>query len=105
MSSKKPSETEEEYFARQEAETRRKLALEKQRQTEASERERLKQLHFMHCPKCGNKLETVKYKELEIDKCFTCNGTWLDEGELERLAGKEPGFLGSVVGLFKGKGE
>jgi uncharacterized protein len=100
--SKKPSETEEEYFARQDAELRRKASLEKQRQTEVAERERLQKLHFMHCPKCGHSLETVKFKGLQIDKCFSCNGTWLDQGELEQLAGKEAGFLSSVVGLFKG---
>jgi hypothetical protein len=67
----------------------------------AAEREKLKQTHWMHCPKCGSDLTTVKFRGLEIDKCYTCNGTWLDEGELEKLAGKEAGFLSSVVGLFK----
>ncbi len=100
--SKKPSESEEEYFARQDAEARRKLALEKQRETQAADLKAQKELHFMHCPKCGHKLETITFKGLDIDKCFACNGTWLDQGELEQLAGKEPGFLSSVVGLFKG---
>jgi hypothetical protein len=99
---KSPSESEEEYFARQNAEAKRKLAIEKQRELESSERERLKALHFMKCPKCGHDLETLKFKGLDIDKCYACNGTWLDQGELEQLAGKEPGFLSSVVGLFKG---
>jgi hypothetical protein len=100
---KKPSESEEEYFARQDAEVRRKLAVEKRREMEAAEAKALKDLHFMHCPKCGHKLETMTYRGLAIDKCFSCNGTWLDAGELETLAGKEPGFLNSVVGLFKGE--
>jgi hypothetical protein len=99
---KAPSETEEEFFARQNAEAKRKLAIEKEREIEASERERRKQLHFMKCPKCGHDLETLQFKGLDIDKCYACNGTWLDQGELEQLAGKEPGFLKSVVGLFKG---
>jgi len=100
---KKPSESEEEYFARQDAEVRRKLAVEKRREMEAAEAKALKDLHFMHCPKCGHKLETMTYRGLAIDKCFSCNGTWLDAGELETLAGKEPGFLNSVVSLFKGE--
>jgi hypothetical protein len=99
---KKPSESEDEYFARADAEKRRKAALEKQRATAAADLEAQKQLHWMHCPKCGHTLENLKYKDVEIDKCFGCNGTWLDQGELERLAGKEPGFLTSVVGLFTG---
>ena len=100
--SKKPSESEEEYFARQDAEARRKLALEKQREMQAAELKAQKDLHFMHCPKDGHKLETITYRGLAIDKCFACNGTWLDAGELEQLAGKEPGFLSNVVSLFKG---
>lgn len=99
---KKPSETEDEYFAREDAEKRRKAAIEKQRTLEASERDRLKALHYMHCPKCGHQLETITFKDVQIDKCFACNGSWLDAGELEQLAGKEAGFLKSVVGLFKG---
>lgn len=97
----KPSSTEEEFFAKQDAEKRRKAALEAQRQMEQAEKEQAKQLHFMHCPKCGMKLETVKFKEIEIDRCFSCNGSWLDAGELEQLAGKEPGFLQKVVSVFK----
>lgn len=99
--SDKPSNTEEEFFAKQDAEKRRKAALEAQRQMEHAEKEKAKELHFMHCPKCGMKLETVKFKEVEIDRCFTCNGMWLDAGEFERLAGKEPGFLQRVVSVFK----
>jgi uncharacterized protein len=99
---KTPTENEEEFFARQNAEAKRKLAIEKQRELEVSERERLKTLHFMKCPKCGHDLETLKFKGLDIDKCYACNGTWLDPGELEQLAGKEAGFLSSVVSLFKG---
>jgi hypothetical protein len=102
MSTKKPSETEDEYFARLDAEKKRKAAVESRRDMAATEQQKLKELHYMHCPKCGHTLETVSFKGLAIDKCFACNGTWLDEGELEALAGKEAGFLTSVVGLFKG---
>jgi ribosomal protein L37AE/L43A len=99
---KKPSESEEEYFARQDAEARRKLAIERRREMEAAESKALKDLHYMHCPNCGHKLENVTFKGLQIGKCFHCDGTFLDSGELEALAGKEPGFLHSVVSLFKG---
>jgi Zn-finger nucleic acid-binding protein len=46
-------------------------------------------------------LETLQFKGVEIDRCFNCNGTWLDAGELETLAGKEAGFLQKIVGVFK----
>lgn len=99
----KTASPEDEFFARQDAEKKRKLALEAQRALEAGEKQRLKELHYMHCPKCGSKLETLDYRGLQIDRCFACNGTWLDAGELEALAGKEPGLLQKFVSVFHGK--
>jgi hypothetical protein len=101
MATKKPSESEEEYFARLEAEKHRLLAVEKQKEIEQAERDRLKQLHYMRCPKDGMELSTINFKGVQIDRCHVCNGTWLDAGELEHLAGKEPGFIGKLVAVFK----
>ena len=98
---KKPSETEDEYFAREEAARLARTALEKTRALEAEERQRLKELHWMHCPKCGMELKTMKYKDIQIDRCFNCHGTWLDEGELEAVAGKEPGFMDRIAAVFR----
>ena len=55
----------------------------------------------MHCPKCGYELQPLSFKGVNIDKCFHCNGTWLDAGELEALAGKESDFLARVISVFK----
>jgi uncharacterized protein len=98
---KKPSETEDEYFARDEAARLARLALEKSRVLEAEERERLKQLHWMHCPKCGMELKRIEFKDIQIDRCFNCHGTWLDDGELEKVAGREPGFIDRVAAVFR----
>jgi uncharacterized protein len=103
MTMKKPSESEDEFFARQDAEKRRKMALEKARELKEEELAQLKALHFMHCPKCGMPLETINFHDLQIERCYHCGGSFLDEGELERLAGKEPGFIQKVVAVFKGK--
>ena len=101
MKTNRPSASEEEYFARQEAEQRCVHALETQRQMEEAERERLKALHYLRCPKCGMALEPVTLQGVQIDRCYSCNGTWLDEGELEQLAGKAPGFLQKFLGVFR----
>ena len=82
----KPSNTEDEYFAREDIEKKRRLALEQAQQTAAAEKERLKKLHFMRCPKCGMELQAVKEGEVEIDTCFNCHGIFLDAGELEKVA-------------------
>lgn len=101
MTLKPPSTPEEEYFAKQEAEKRKKLALEKQRELQKEEREKLRQLHFMRCPKCGMELETITFRGVHVDRCYGCNGTWLDEGELEALAGAEAGFMQKLISVFK----
>jgi len=100
----KPSEKEEEYFARLEIERKKKLAEEKAQQQAAQQKEELKKLHWMHCPKCGMELQTITYQNIEVDRCFNCNGTWLDEGELEKVATAESqksGTLSTLLRLFK----
>ena len=81
----KPSEREEQYFLEQEL----KKLLEKSRQEQAAmaagEKKRLKELHFMHCPKCGQKLFVEKYGAVEVDVCGACRGLWLDATELETI--------------------
>lgn len=100
---KKPSQEEEEYFAKEDAERRHKLARETAAKVAAEEQERQKQLHWMKCPKCGFNLETVQFKGFSIDKCFHCNGNWLDAGELEALAGHESSVLRNIASLFSRK--
>jgi len=93
----KPSQSEEEYFAREEALKKQKLALEQTKKMLERERRELKDLHFMHCPKCGMDLHAIVFRGVEIDRCFHCHGTWLDAGELEKLAIHEKKQRGAVV--------
>ncbi len=101
MSIKKPSETEEEFFAREEAAKQQKLAIERARLLKATEREELKKQHWMRCPKCGMELQSMTFRDVTIDRCFSCHGTWLDEGELEQLTGREPGLLKKIAAVFR----
>jgi uncharacterized protein len=97
----KPSDNEEEYFARQEIERRRRAAEERKAAMLDEERERHRALHFMRCPKCGMELEEIAFGDVRIDKCFNCEGMWLDKGELESLRKKEPGFVGRLLSTFR----
>jgi hypothetical protein len=101
MTTVKPSQTEEEYFARVEAEKKKKLAEDYARTLTQQEQNRLKELHWMRCPKCGMDLHSLPYKGVVIEKCFTCHGIFLDDGELEKVAGEERGFLRGLLSLFK----
>ncbi|HCU24869.1 MAG TPA: hypothetical protein DF383_07620 [Deltaproteobacteria bacterium] len=97
----KPSHEEDEYFARQEIEKRKVLAEKLREQMASAELEKLKQLHWHHCAKCGFEMHEVVFKGVTIEKCPNCGGIFLDPGELEQLAGKQGGFISSVLSLFK----
>jgi protein-arginine kinase activator protein McsA len=100
--SDKPSNTEEEYFARENAERLRKLAADQKKAMAADEREKLRKQHFMRCPKCGMELKEIALRGVQVDRCFSCNGLWLDEGELEKLAGKGgEGITAAILRVFK----
>ena len=97
----RPSEKEEEYFAKIELERRKKMEEEKIKKIAEEDRIKLKELHFMRCPKCGMELGEVDYKGIRVDKCFHCQGIWLDAGELELIAKLEKGALDKLFGIFK----
>jgi len=97
----KPTEKEEEYFARLEYEKKRKAQMERRARQNDEEREKLKKLHYMHCPKCGQPLIEIDYKGVAVDKCSGCEGIWLDSGELEQIAQFEKGGLDKWFTVFK----
>ena len=101
--SDKPSNTEEEYFARENAERLRKLAADQKKAMAAADREALKKQHWMRCPKCGMELKEVAFGGIEVDRCFSCSGTWLDAGELEKLAKDQKGdsITASILRIFR----
>ena len=39
----------------------------------------------MQCPRCNVELEIEHYQSIEVDRCPTCNGRWLDHHELGAL--------------------
>lgn len=97
----KPSQKEEEYYARQEFLRRKEVEERRREMMEAREKGRLKELHYMHCPKCGMQLIEIDYKGVAVDKCSSCDGVWLDAGELETIADMEKGGLDKLFGVFK----
>lgn len=94
-----PSRNEDEYFARLDAELRKQLrekADEERAARIAAERNK--------CPRDGSTLVVKTSNHVTIDQCPTCEGIWLDKGELELLAAgnaEHSGFLGSLLNLFK----
>ena len=91
----KPSQNEDEYFARQNAE----LLVRKRDELERQRAEAERRTHLMKCPKDGYDLAATVHHGVSIDVCPHCGGMWLDAGELEQLASHEdrPGLLGRVI--------
>ncbi|HKB81362.1 MAG TPA: zf-TFIIB domain-containing protein [Thermoanaerobaculia bacterium] len=102
----KPSKAEDEYFARQELERRKQWATEQRSNMAESEKTRLRELHYMKCPKCGMDLVTIDLHGVKIDRCVSCHGTFFDDGELEQVLQRGGGFLNRIGAVFRGsKGE
>jgi len=88
-----PFTDEDAYFAEQE-----KVSLEllKKAREEAFQDER-------HCirPSCDQALmERIEVDSVEIDKCPTCGGVWLDPGELELLLKRAKGSKNGLMRFF-----
>lgn len=98
------SSKEEDYFLKKETERMKAEAEEHAKETADAEKKRLKDLHYMKCPKCGMDMQEIEFRAVHIDKCFSCGGVYFDDGELEQII-KEEGnesFFGRFTGIFKG---
>ena len=76
---------EEEYFRRKDKESldRLRAAL------EAEAKAKGEAAASMQCPRCDGSLKEEVYDKVHIDRCDTCNGVWLDAGELEQIVREE----------------
>jgi len=97
----KPSEKEAEYFARMEFDKKKETEKEKHKKLAQEEKNKIKELHYMRCPKCGMELIEIDYEAIKVDKCSECDGIWLDAGELEAVAKLEKGGLDKLFSVFK----
>lgn len=77
----KPSQNENEYFAKRDAEwiRQRRAELDKERQARETGQPRLK------CPRCSAELAEREFNHVKIDVCGECHGVWFDAGEMEMV--------------------
>jgi Zn-finger nucleic acid-binding protein len=53
-------------------------------------REKLIRKHCLNrCPKCGDEIEPVVFREVPMDKCPGCGGVWLGPNDLKILSEKD----------------
>ena len=77
----KPSQSEDEYFAKRDAEWARERRAELDRQNAAA----AAAAKSLKCPRCGTALTERLFQTVKLDACEKCKGVWLDAGELEMV--------------------
>lgn len=85
-------------------EAREKREAERRARETEEERARLKELHWMKCPKCGHDLKVQSLEGVDIDRCTFCEGFFVDAGELEQLflkkgVGQRQSFMRRLLGI------
>ena len=85
MAPVEPSDREDEYFMKLDAERIAKMRESLDKKREGETKQHHKDTHWMKCPKCGSDLEEINYQNVMVDKCKECQGIWFDQGELELL--------------------
>ncbi|MDP8218542.1 MAG: zf-TFIIB domain-containing protein [Candidatus Theseobacter exili] len=54
----------------------------------------------MLCPACKKTMLVIEFDNIELDYCTTCEGCWLDEGELSLILHGEMDFTHQEANLF-----
>jgi len=90
---------EDEYFHRKDREQIARLREKAEEQRAKLETENKAKEYWMRCPKCGAALNEEKYGEsVLLDRCTSCGGIYLDNGELEILVKAKPSLLQRIFG-------
>ena len=101
----KPSQNEDEYFVKRDAEI-----IKQRRRSIAEEAEEAEQRsHLMKCPKCGVDLVTREYHSVDVERCPDCGGLWIGAAEVESLIENREseavsGFFRSLFHKARGSG-
>ena len=86
----KPSQNENEYFARRDAEWLKE-------QRALIEARRAAHVSTLACPRDGTALDERIFESVRVDVCPSCHGIWLDAGELAQLLHLPPRILQQVL--------
>lgn len=104
MAQDKSKRAEDEFIAKEEAEKTKRLKEQLKEQHLEEQREQTKAVCYMKCPKCGGDLNEITFRGINIDRCLNCDGVWLDQGELEKLAGTEDqSVVGNILHIITGR--
>lgn len=73
------------------------------REIEKAERNRLREAHWMKCPKCGNEMVEEQLEDIGVERCTVCAGLFFDHGDLQTVLMRKQEnrfkFYRSIFGL------
>ena len=103
MTIEKPSNQEDEYFIREDAERLRKLHAEEMARLKQSEKDALRQKHGGRCSNCGALMVPEQAGDVQILHCPNCGGAFLKKAAWDYMhTHAEPHtVMGSVLNWFK----
>jgi predicted RNA-binding Zn-ribbon protein involved in translation (DUF1610 family) len=103
MKTEKPSNQEDEYFKREDAERMRKLHKEEMARLKQSEKEELRRQHAGRCANCGALMVPEPISGATVLHCPNCGGAFLERKQWEYIhAHAEPhSVMGAVLNWFK----
>ena len=64
---------------------REKREAERVNSEKEEDRKRLRELHYMKCPKDGHDMVEQDLGGVKVDRCSFCEGIFFDAGEMEQL--------------------
>ncbi len=102
MTLRKPTPGEDEYFAREDAEKKRQLALARAQHMAVAERQRLAEAHHDHCPQCGHVMHSIGLRHVQALRCFACQGIFLSQAHLAHL-NDDPSCWAQLLNFFTQK--
>jgi len=99
----KPSNIEDEYFAREDAEHLRKLHFEELRRLREGEREALRKLHAGRCANCGALMVPEQAGMVRFLHCPACGGAFVSKEQWAHVQSHEDShkIVEAVLNWFK----
>jgi uncharacterized protein len=94
---------EDDYFKRQEAERQSEETWrhdQEARQAELTQQQRVSAEQQQRCPKCRTLLAMTMLRGVEVARCNSCDGVWLEQDQLERLI-HPAGLLSRLARAFR----
>ncbi len=62
---------------------------------------KLRDLHFMRCPRCGMEMQEVSLRGLAVDACFACGGVFLGKAAIDVIAApQQKGIMAAILNWF-----